>query len=416
MEKIEKTYLQHYLFDWEAFDVLLGGRSVLDGNFYSKTFFSREAIESFLEGYGYNLNNPIQRAELFGHYQEAIEFIRRYFLKEGNSEGLDYKVPARLQQVTGIVDLFQLVASTEKKVELLWGSIILKVMHIVLHADKDLRYQYFPIIQKQIFDRFYRFMDRDKENNLYLMNGADPEDKIQIVDFQTKAKKTRDSIIIKLLHKKESVAEELFDRIGIRFITKNKFDVLRVIRFLMKHNVFIVHNIKPSRSQNSIVDLDEFKKKYYEKIKEALKGGWKEDYFYEQVNDIAESCGLDHNQVQTNDHSSKKYQAVHFTGRQLVHYKNPLVSQLSEIKKIAKKKKISSGTDELLDKISQLNMSHISRDVRFFYPFEVQITDIKSHEMNSKGEASHKKYKKSQMTSAMNRLFKPLIDYYEKEA
>ena len=49
--------------------------------------------------------------------------------------------------------------------------------------------------------------------------------------------------------------------------------------------------------------------------------------------------------------------------------------------------------------------------MRFFYPYEVQITDIKSHQENTEGEASHEEYKKSQVNSAMMRLFKNLLEY-----
>jgi uncharacterized protein (TIGR04562 family) len=57
-----------------------------------------------------------------------------------------------------------------------------------------------------------------------------------------------------------------------------------------------------------------------------------------------------------------------------------------------------------------LDTSAISRDVRFFYPFEVQITDYESHLKNTQGEASHVEYKKSQLKSAMKRIFRPIIE------
>ena len=59
-----------------------------------------------------------------------------------------------------------------------------------------------------------------KDNNLFLKS-TNPDLMIPLVSFETKSKKTRESIIIKLLHKQENVAEELFDRIGVRF-TKEK--------------------------------------------------------------------------------------------------------------------------------------------------------------------------------------------------
>ena len=38
----------------------------------------------------------------------------------------------------------------------------------------------------------------------------------------------------------ENVAEELFDRVGVRFVTQNRFDTLRVIRFLLEKNIVTV--------------------------------------------------------------------------------------------------------------------------------------------------------------------------------
>lgn len=409
---LDQSYLREYYFDWKAFDVLLEGGSALDQDFYSRSFKTNHSIEHFMQGYGYNLNDPIQRAELFGNYQEAVEFVRRYFLKEGNSEGCDFKIPVTIQQITSIEDVFKMAAGSGNKEEMLWAAVFLKVMHTILHADKDLRYQYFSLIQTQIFDRFYRFMDRDQNDELFLMSNVSDE-KIPIVDFQTKSKKSRDSIIIKMLHKKENVAEELFDRIGIRFVTKNKFDVIRVISFLLEHNVFILHNIKPSRSQNSVVDLKKFREDYFKLLKQALRDSMDHDDFYERAVKLAQDDEIPFQKSVRNEHSSKRYRAVHFTGRQLIHYQNPLASQISEIKRLAKKRKLEDGTDELNSKIATLDMSHITRELRFFYPFEVQVTDMESHEMNTKGEASHQAYKKSQVKSAMERLMKPLSEYYQ---
>ena len=110
---------------------------------------------------------------------------------------------------------------------------------------------------------------------------------IPIVEFETKAKKTRESIIIKLLHKQENVAEELFDRIGIRVVTEKKVDTLRVIRFMQKNYIIMANNIKPSRSQNSLFDLEEFKKGYNSVVKEALKTNMPEEGFAKQLEEIA---------------------------------------------------------------------------------------------------------------------------------
>lgn len=405
-------YLESYKFNWETFDIIAGGTSSLDAKNYLSHFKTEEDAYQFLIGYGFDIKDPVQKAELFGIFQEAIQFIKRYFLKEGHKDGLDISIPNSFFSLTDVSKLLLMATGMKKNSELtveevLWAGVILKVMHTILHTDKDLRYRYFSTIQTQIFDRFYKFIHRDENDQLFLKR-EDESEGIPLLDFETKAKKTRESIIIKLLHKKENVAEELFDRIGIRFVTKTKLDSLRVMKFLYQNYIIMVNNIKPSRSYNSLVDLELFRAGYYEILKEGLKSPEYKEEFEKKMTELAASCGFEKDYVENdNDHSSDQYSAIHFTCRQLIKYKNPFLEKFNEVKNIAKK-----DESELAEKLLSLDTSSIARDIRFFYPYEVQITDEKSHEKNTEGEASHVEYKKSQLISAMTRLFKPLIDYH----
>ena len=67
--------------------------------------------------------------------------------------------------------------------------------------------------------------------------------------------------------------------------------------------------------------------------------------------------------------------------------------------------------NELSQKILGMDVALISRDIRFFYPYEIQILDIQSHKTNTEGEASHLEYKKSQVQAAMRRVFGSLIKF-----
>lgn len=408
----KEDFFKNYKFNWETFDIIASGQSSLDAKNYISSFKKKENAQKFLDGYGFDSSDPVQNAELFGNFQEAIQFIKRYFLVEGNPEGLDATVPNIFYSITDVSDLLLIATGTaEVKTTVedsIWAGVILKVMHTILHTDKDLRYRYFTTIQTQVFDRFYKYINRDEDDNLYLYN-EETDIKIPLIEFKTKAKKTRESTIIKLLHKKENVAEELFDRIGIRLVTKSKVDVLRAINFLIDNYIVIPNNIKPSRSQNSLLDLNRFKEGYYKIIKDSIKNNLSEEALKENLEDLARNSRFEDVEYKNNKHTSNEYKAVHFTCRQLIKYRNPFMQKFNEVKKMARSVETES---ELAQKVLSLDTSSIAKDVRFFYPYEIQITDLDSHNKNTEGEASHSEYKKQQLKSAMKRLFKNLIEYH----
>lgn len=406
---MKQEYLEKYKLRWDALDVVVNGKSVLDSSFYAGPLEDEQHVRAFLRGYGFDGEEPIQLAEVFGSYQEAVQFIKRYLLDTDEPQIVNLKMPDRFFAISNVMDVFQIADGRlgATKEEALWGMTILKVMHIILHADKDLRQRYFPTIQTQILDRFYKYLHRDDQNNLFLK--AKGQEPIALVDFQAKSRKTRESTLIKLLHKKENVAEELFDRIGVRFITRTKFDVLRVIHFLCAQHIITIHNTKPSRAQNTLITLDKFQESYKQAVKIALKENWTEEAFLAFIEaEACESLVQIEEQSTDNSHTSRSYRSIHFTCRQLIKYRNPFAREFAQVRELAKEQE-----SELAHKILNLNTAYISRDLRFFYPFEVQITDEKSHEINTQGEASHEAYKESQLRTARMRLFKPLIEFYQ---
>lgn len=396
---------QTYQFNWENLEILMNGKSSLDATNYLSSIDNFDDAKKFLKGYGFKISDPVQSAELFGNFQEAMQFIRRFFLKEGDTvEGLNYSIPNLFYTITDIAELLMVASGkSSPKVsaeEELWANIILKVMHTILHADKDFRYQYFSTIQTQIFDRFYKYLHRDENEALFLRSSSD-EPMIPLYDFQTKAKKTRESIIIKLLHKKENVAEELFDRIGVRIVTKDKVDVLRVMKFLDENYIVMLNNIKPSRSMNSLIDLSKLKYEYDEVIKQDIEI----EKMHSKLESLTSKSLIEKNTNEFNLHSSDEYRAIHFTARQMIKYLNPFVGPFNEIRKLAQEE-----NSKLAEKILNLDTTSITKEIRFFYPFEVQICDYDSYVKNTEGEASHLDYKKSQLRSARDRLFKPLLN------
>jgi uncharacterized protein (TIGR04562 family) len=370
-------------------DVLIGGTSFLDSKEgFRNSFTDVESIESFVHAYGYDPQDPIEHAELQGNLQEAIRFIKRYFLSPDNPNGVTVDMPKKMNDLLDIRELLR-YASMPNSEYRMWACSILKVVHTISHIDRDIRTHYFSEIQKQIFDRFYRFLNRDDHGQLYLGRTKDDELRVDLVEFQVKPKKSRDSILMKLLHKPESVAEELFDRVGIRFITKNRVDAIRVVHFLDQVNVIVAANIKPSRSRNTLVDTKYFREVLEHNISKPA-----------VLADLLES--VPHPQERAdNPFSSEHYRAIQFTCRQLIKIRNSVADQIRDLKNLTRTMTVEPALASVIDKIDPKT---IQKMIRFFYPFEIQVMDQVSHIENEKGRSAHAEYKKAQQNSAMIRV------------
>jgi uncharacterized protein (TIGR04562 family) len=400
-------------FRWDVLDIIIGGKSSLD----SREGFgvtTHEDADRFLMSYGFDLQNPIEAAEAIGHFHEALNFIRRYFLQPENPDGLKLDIPRKILELTNVRDLFLYASAnapgqqrdTSGNYLKNWSCSMLKVMHTIAHMDQDLRVGYFAEIQKQILDRFYRLIQRDADGALYFGVGRDDPAQVSLVEFQTKPKKSRDSTLIKLLHKPENVAEDIFDRVGIRFVTPKPIDALRVIKYLKDQMVVMPPNIKPSRSRNTLIDIDAFRARLADALGKLDEGEISEEEFQTTVDLAALPPGGD----SANPHTSEFYRSIQFTCRQLIKLRNPLYDDLKELKSAVRKRKDTDGAEDLHRMIERMELKHLQREVRFFYPYEIQVVDIANHVENERGRSAHSEYKKAQLQTAMKRVMGALAD------
>jgi uncharacterized protein (TIGR04562 family) len=401
--------LKKYDFRWEVLDILIGGMSIIDSNagLTALRTDQPDGVDRFIKSYGYDLNNPIESAEAFGNFHEAIGFIRKYFLYPENPEGIRNEIPKKILEITDIKELFILARTHQDRHIKDWSCAILKVIHTICHLDKDARGPYFPDIQRQIFDRFYKVIHRDDAGNLYL--GEKPEDplRVNLVSVQSKPKKTRESTLVKLLHKPENVAEELFDVVGIRFVTKTKLDALRVVKYLKDLMIVMPANIKPSRSRNSLINLETLRPALEEMLSLVEKNQITEEAFLNNIESILSETHSTHEA--NNPHTNAEYRSIQFTGRQLIKLTNPLFENLKRLKQDSKKE-AASLPDSVREQIEKLELNMLQKEVRFFYPYEVQITDEQSALENEKGASAHSEYKNAQLQTAMKRVLGRLYD------
>ncbi|MEO5970699.1 MAG: TIGR04552 family protein, partial [Bdellovibrionia bacterium] len=192
MSRISRPNLRSkYDFRSDVLDIIIGGQSTIDSTTAFQVLNLEEA-DLFIKSYGYDLENPIEKAEVLGNFHEALNFIRKNFLQPENPDGLKLEIPRKILELTDVRELFLMIGPNNitpqptdyPKFNMQnWACSILKVMHTIAHIDKDLRSSYFADIQKQIFDRFYRSIHRDADGKLFLGDKADDPYRVDLVAF-----------------------------------------------------------------------------------------------------------------------------------------------------------------------------------------------------------------------------------------
>ncbi len=408
-----------YDFRWEVLDVMVGGKSIIDSHTGLSGFplHNHEDADRFMKAYGYDGADPIESAEVMGNFQEALNFIRKHFLYPQNPDGLALEIPRKISELTDVKDLLLIAAQTypgqsndPQGQELrAWACAVLKVVHTIAHVDRDYRTPYFTDIQKQILDRFYKFVQRDPEGRLYLGTSEKDPLRVYLVSFETKPKKARDSVLMKMLHKAEHVVDDIFDQVGVRLVTPGRLESLQALKYLKESLMVMPPNIKPSRSRNTLVDVESLKPELEGLLSRVDQGELDEPALVAKLQSIVSAP--DSKKNKENPHSSDFFQAIQFTCRQLIKLKNPLYDQVNQLKEFSRKEKLPDSAGDLIERI---DLQYLQKEVRFFFPFEVQIMDEKSKLESEQGRSSHAEYKSAQLRVAMRRVMGSLMEHLNK--
>ena len=160
---------------------------------------------------------------------------------------------------------------------------------------------------------------------------------------------------------------------------------------------------------NTMIDMVKFKESHQTLLKMAIRNNLSEDRFLAAMERAAIEAQIAPAESERNKHTSKAYQSIQFTCRQLIEYKNPFLQEFNELRRLAKTN--NPEENELARRVLNMDISLVARDIRFFYPYEIQVVDQDAFKENSQGDASHQEYKKQQVQSAMKRVFKSLIEF-----
>lgn len=377
---------------WEMMETVVLGRSAID---VSRLYLTGIAdAEEFLRCYGYDLQRPDQAREVEEIRREAMEFIVDDLLVDEPQ----LVMPAEIRAETDVRRLLLWASISHVQPRQRWACSVLRVMHTFAHCGSYFQDLYGDQIREQIRARI---MPHIHQTNDRLTLGEGP-DAIPLREFQMRGRKSRRSIALKLLHKAENVSADVFDWIGLRFVTEHRFDALLVARYLRTQNVIMFANVRPGRSRNTLLDVAAVKECMAQLDEDVRAGRLAE---YERWRKLRERVAAmpypDELGRSYNPFSASMYHSIQFTCSQQIRVHNPhLVSFQRTLAQAGRFDLLSRAFDRL----------RVQPSFSFFFPFEVQVMDHESFERSRNGRASHGEYKARQRHAVKRRLWGDWVD------
>ncbi len=377
----------------EVTRVILGGGSSID--LEGLRCGSMAEARDFARSYGYDMAVPSQRAHVQRVCRDAVTFLEGVIL-----DGTGLRLP---QEMQGLEDPLRLLvwASEQEQggfrgQQARWACALLRVMHTLFHIDHNINLRFLPEIQRQVFEPYDRHLVM--EAGRWKLRGAY---EVPLVAMERKENKDRASMLLKLLHKPENVAETIYDQIGIRLVAEDQVGALLVLRFLLDHHVLMATHIKPSRSRNRMIDT------------EALEG-WMaglpqaveiQAMGPEARRELCRGLAQKGERPGDNPHMSHEYTAVQFTARSLIRLPNPALEALGRVQA----RLGVLGHSELMSQLGLADLAQEQEELAFFFAHEVQIMEDTGFRSSQSGPASHAEYKQRQREAARRRVLQGIL-------
>lgn len=318
--------------------------------------------------------NDLERLEVLR--DEAVEFLRRTF---------GFRIPDEVAEGAPVRELFLLASKKNKRQ--MYACIVLKTMHIIHHlAGRELLFR-LPISDDEVFHLVERKVVRIVEE----IRAAGH----QIAEFEW-SRKPRDSLIVKLLAKKSTLAANIYDKLRFRLVVREEKDLFPLIVEL-EHRLIPFNYVVPGESVNDILS---FRKIVEESPDLArLAPQLMQDIGFEQREDEAAAALAKPTEpdppepgpvpTKLNEFSGPGYRIINFVADMPIRI------------------------DDYVCRIP--DPANLEYGAIVFVLTEFQIVDTNTAKQNELGENSHDKYKERQHASVKQRLLRGFVSEKQKD-
>jgi uncharacterized protein (TIGR04552 family) len=336
--------------DVEVLRLILRGGSVIDWR--RLHFRTADEVERFLRLELFDLADPRDEARMRVILAQAVEYLRSAY---------GYRVAAPVAKPEDLKTLFLLASGQAEPTRYRRiACVVLKCMHVIHHLEaRELLFRT-PLRESDLADRV--------DQRVMAVAQQMRDEGVPVVEFLGN-RKTRSSLVTKLLVKRESVAAQVFDRVRYRVVTRAPSDVAPVLRHLFEV-LFPFNYVVPGQSENSLVP---FRRVIGEHPRAA-----------EIAGNLQEPLELEAGKPKRqNPFSEDTYRALHFVVD------------------------LPVRIDDLLPPGPPVGGEDLGRVV--FAMVEFQVMDEETARANEDGLASHPRYKKRQAMTALRRLSRGLV-------
>jgi len=337
-------YEDFTLADLAAVRNLLRGGSIID--WHRLYFTDRDQVDRFLRVNEFDPRSEFDMGRLEDLRDEAVEYCERH---------LGFNIPPELAEGIPARDL--LLVASQKGKRRAFACILLKVMHVLQHLAGRELFTKLPVSGDQIFHLVEEKVLRTVEEIKAAGCG--------IAEFQW-SRKHADSLITKLLAKRETIAADVYDKLRFRMITTTEDQILFVLREITERLVPFNYVI-PEQSVNDVL-----------KFRGVLESSPVLARFIPDLQDLAVVAADKRPPVQ-NEFSGPGYRVINFVA--------DLPVRIDEF--------LCRRPDDPL---------FVEYGAVVFVLTEFQIVDARTAESNELGENSHDRYKQRQAARVKARL------------
>jgi uncharacterized protein (TIGR04552 family) len=330
--------------DLTAIRNLIRGGSVID--WHRLYFTDREQVDRFLRVHEFDPASRDDMARLEALRDQAVEYLERH---------LGFRIPEDVAERIPARDL--LLVASQKGKRRTHACVVLKVMHVLHHlAGRELMTRL-----SVSADEIFHVVEGKVLATVEEMKSAGCE----VVEFEW-SRKEPDSLITKLLAKRDNIAAHVYDKLRFRMTTHSEEEIVFVLRELVQRLVpfnFVI----PGESVNDIVDLHGF----VERTPNL-------SHHLTDLLDLSR-VAADKRSPLLNEFSGPSYRVVNFVAD------------------------LPVRMDRFLSRLPDDPLFADNGAVVFVLT-EFQIVDARTADANELGENSHERYKERQITRVKARL------------